>query len=171
MGQKWAWRYLVPVTDREGREWGWCALPGGWGERWSFVTWNPQAPDDPDKYGGKVGGPLTDGRGQDLKFSSKEAILAKLPALIAEREILDRWTRVAVAMDRAAESARRNRQYEAEAEERAARREREAAEAEAARLETLDGLRSIRDAAGTRCALTNLELAALDTAIRKFERG
>lgn len=168
-GQRWKWRYLVPVVDLEGREWGWCGLPGGWGERWEFVTWSPYAPHSTDELTGKIGAALTDGRGDPLKFSSKQAVLAKLPDLIAEHHIRDKASRVAEAVQARVQAAADRVIYEAEAAERAARRERQRAEEDQRRQEILEGLRSIRETFGA--ALSNFETAALVEAISKFDRG
>lgn len=81
------------------------------------------------------------------KFPSPEQVTARL-------EAVDR--------DNAAKEAERA----AERDERAAQRELDAAMAEAERLETLEGLQSIRANLGA--ALTNYEAAALAAAIERF---
>lgn len=166
LGQRWRFRHMSPVTDAEGREWGWIAMEGGWGERWQFVTWSPYAPGDVDKLGGKIGAPVFDGRGNALKFGSKEAVLYKLPALIVEHRIKDRAAKIADAeasrKEAAADRARRDEEQRQWAERDALRKAQEAED----RAAQLDGLRSIRDTFGA--ALSNQEMSALKVAIVKF---
>lgn len=94
-----------------------------------------------------------------VKAIPKYWLEARLPTIEEVRE------RLAI-ID--AQNAAKKDAYEREKAERAAKREQDAADAEALRLETLAGLTSIRDGIGA--ALTNFEMSALQAAIARFEK-
>lgn len=167
LGRKWDYRWAYPILDAEGREWGWLALPGGWGEKWRVVIWSAgMTLEKAETFGDPapaMGWELSDPkyaesrREHPLVFATKEHALYEFPALIVAHEIKDKATTVTDGIA----WAERVRVNGAKREQR----EREEADELAAYL---DGLRSIRDTFGD--ALSNLERAGLMAAIAKWEK-
>ncbi len=168
LGKRWQWRHMWPVGDGEGREWGWIAMEGGWGERWQFVTWSPYASGDSETLTGQIGGPISNGRGDAKTFGSKEAVLFKLPALIAEHHLRDKATRIAETAASRAQARVEAAQREIDRAEHERLRGIRQAEQDAQRAAELAGLQSILETFGP--ALSNLERVGLMAAIERWAK-